>query len=135
MAAGEQLQYRVQLTRVKDQEVSTYDAGMEAQFRIAGLEPKSDYTVRVCAVRIPNNESTKVTMVGTFSPTTQLGTMARAGPVVTQAPVRHEVARSIGEPSWTDQQWAVVILCGFTFFALIIAMVIQQLISWGTMSS
>merc|ERR1712013_908147 len=41
MAAGDQLQYRVQLTRVKDQQVSTYDAGTDVQFRIAGLEAKA----------------------------------------------------------------------------------------------
>jgi len=136
MAAGDQLQYRVQLTRVKDQQVSTYDASMDVQFRIAGLEPKADYTVRVCAVRIPTNEPDTVTLVGTYSPTTQLATLPKAGPVLANAPVsKQEVVKSTGEPSWTDQQWAVIILCGFTLFALIIAMVIQQLISWGTVSS
>lgn len=135
MGAGDQLQYRVQLTRVKDQQVSTYDAGMDIQFRIAGLEPKADYTVRVCAVRLPTNEP-DVTLVGTYSPTTQLATLPKAGPVVSNTPVsKQEVVKASGEPSWTDQQWAVIILCGFTLFALIIAMVIQQLISWGTVSS
>jgi hypothetical protein len=135
MGAGDQLQYRVQLTRVKDQQVSTYDAGMDIQFRIAGLEPKADYTVRVCAVRLPTSEP-DVTLVGTYSPTTQLATLPKAGPVVSNTPVsKQEVVKASGEPSWTDQQWAVIILCGFTLFALIIAMVIQQLISWGTVSS
>jgi len=136
MAAGDQLQYRVQLTRVKDQQVSTYEAGLDVQFRIAGLEPKADYTVRVCAVRIPSNEPDTVTLVGTYSPTTQLATLPKAGPVLSNTPVsKLEVAKVTGEPTWTDQQWAVIILCGFTLFALIIAMVIQQLISWGTVSS
>jgi hypothetical protein len=39
------------------------------------------------------------------------------------------------DKAWTDQQWAVVILCGFTLFAVFIAMIIQQLISLGTLSS
>ena len=137
MAAGDQLQYRVQLTRVKDQQVSTYDAGTDVQFRIAGLEAKADYTVRVCAVRLPTNEPTTTTLVGTYSPTTQLTTLPKAGPVVSniQATSTKEIVKASGEPTWTDQQWAVIILCGFTLFALIIAMVIQQLISWGTVSS
>lgn len=136
MAAGDQLQYRVQLTRVKDQQVSTYDAGMDVQFRIAGLEAKADYTVRVCAVRLPTNEPDTVTLVGTYSPTTQLATLPKVGPVVSNTTVsKQEIVKATGEPTWTDQQWAVIILCGFTLFALIIAMVIQQLISWGTVSS
>jgi hypothetical protein len=136
MAAGDTLQYRVQLTRVKDQQVSTYDAGTDVQFRIAGLEPKADYTVRVCAVRLPTNEPTTVTLVGTYSPTTQLATLPKVGPVMSNIPVsKQEIVKASGEPTWTDQQWAVIILCGFTLFALIIAMVIQQLISWGTVSS
>jgi hypothetical protein len=136
MAAGDTLQYRVQLTRVKDQQVSTYDAATDVQFRIAGLEAKADYTVRVCAVRLPTNEPTTVTLVGTYSPTTQLATLPKVGPVVSNIPVsKQEIVKASGEPTWTDQQWAVIILCGFTLFALIIAMVIQQLISWGTVSS
>jgi len=137
MAAGDQLQYRVQLTRVKDQQVSTYEAGTDVQFRIAGLEAKADYTVRVCAVRLPTNEPSTVTLVGTYSPTTQLTTLAKVGPVMStiQTTSTKEIVKASGEPTWTDQQWAVIILCGFTLFALIIAMVIQQLISWGTVSS
>ena len=71
------------------------------------------------------------------SPTTQLTTLPKAGPVVSniQATSTKEIVKASGEPTWTDQQWAVIILCGFTLFALIIAMVIQQLISWGTVSS
>ena len=36
---------------------------------------------------------------------------------------------------WNDQQWAVIILCGFTLFSIFVAMLIQQVISWGTVSS
>merc|ERR1719228_2377776 len=137
MAAGDTLQYRIQVTRVKDQQVSTYEAGTDVQFRIAGLEAKADYTVRVCAVRLPTNEPSTVTLVGTYSPTTQLTTLAKVGPLVStiQTSSTKEIVKASGEPTWTDQQWAVIILCGFTLFALIIAMVIQQLISWGTVSS
>jgi hypothetical protein len=140
MAAGEQLQYRIQLTRVKDNDVTLYQAHSNTEFRITGLEAKSDYTVRVAAERRPARDGPdSMAMVGGYSPTTQLATLARVGPPVpatagrtnNSAEPQHPAARS----SWSDQKWAVIILCGFTFFAVFIAMVIQQLISWGTVSS
>lgn len=138
MAAGEQLQYRLQLTRVKDHEVTLHQAHHNVEFRITGLEPKSDYTVRVAAERRPIGEPESVSMVGSYSPTTQLATLARAGPMVTHSPAsvaRQEVTLHPARSSWSDQKWAVIILCGFTLFAVFIAMIIQQLISWGTVSS
>merc|ERR1711963_665504 len=100
MAAGEQLQYRVQVTRVKDNDVATYQAGGSVELRITGLEANSDYKVRVAAERLPMGE--KDSMVGSYSPTTQ-----------------------VAQSSWSDQKWAVIILSGFTLFAVAMAMVIQ----------
>ena len=138
MAAGEQLQYRVQLTRVKDQEVTLYQAHQSVEFRITGLEHKSDYTVRVAAERRPTTGGDSVSMVGSYSPTTQLATLARASvatPASTAGVVRKDLPLHSTKSSWSDQKWALIILCGFTLFAVFIAMVIQQLISWGTVSS
>jgi len=135
MAAGEQLQYRVQLTRVKDNDVATYQAGGNVELRITGLEANSDYKVRVAAERWPTGE--KESMVGSYSPTTQVATQARAGPqnLQSSAPARQEVHQQVARSSWSDQKWAVIILSGFTLFAVAMAMVIQQMISWGTVSS
>lgn len=132
------MQYRVQLTRVKDQQVTTYEAGTDLELRIAGLEAKSDYTVRVCGVRLVESCGQTSQLVGTFSPSTQLTTKARSSSTAaTPATSKAETVRNTGgvAPTWTDQQWAVIILCGFTLFSIIIAMVIQQVISWGTVSS
>jgi len=135
-SSPESMQYRVQLTRVKDQQVTNYEAGPDLQLRIAGLDAKSDYTVRVCGVRLVNTGGETLPLVGPFSPSTQLTTMARtSSTTASPATSRAETVKLAGEPTWTDQQWAVIILCGFTLFALIIAMVIQQVISWGTVSS
>ena len=137
MAAGEQLQYRLQLTRVKDGEVTLYQAHTSVEFRITGLEARADYTVRVAAERRPAGG--EASMLGSYSPTTQLATLARAGPMAATASsspaTSKEVAQLASRSSWSDQKWAVIILCGFTLFAVLIAMVIQQLISWGTVSS
>merc|ERR1719336_221957 len=135
-SSPESMQYRVQLTRVKDQQVTNYEAGPDLQLRIAGLDAKSDYTVRVCGVRLVNTGEETISLVGPFSPGTQLTTMARtSSTTASPATSRAETVKLAGEPTWTDQQWAIIILCGFTLFALIIAMVIQQVISWGTVSS
>ena len=84
---------------------------------------------------------------GTWSPAAQVTTASRQGApgagasVLTSGSVRgdHQGARGSAGASetvaWNDQQWAVVILSGFTLFAIIIAMVIQQVISWGNVSS
>ena len=105
MAAGEQLQYRVHVTRVKDNEVSTYQAGANHEHRIAGLEANSDYKVRVAAERWPTGE--KESMVGSYSPTTQVATLARQGPqnLASSAPARQEVHHQVARSSWSDQKW------------------------------
>ena len=131
-SSGDMLSYRVQLTRVKDGHVSTYEAGSDVQFGVEGLDPKSDYTVRVCAVRmVTNDDGSQVPMVGTLSPCTQLNTLAKQGlttSAVTTTKVE-TVKSGVMEPHRTDQQWAVIILCGFTLFAVVVAMIIQQVIS------
>jgi len=142
MGAGEHLHYRLQLTRVKDSEMNTYEAGMDVQFRIDGLEPKAEYTVRVCAVRMPSPETPSLQLMGTYSPPTQLSTRAREGLTSSgqtkQVQGKNETpARANNElkSTWSDQKWAFVILCGFALFAMVIALIIQQLISLGTVSS
>ena len=97
------MQYRVQLTRVKDQQVTNYEAGTDLQLRIAGLEAKSDYTVRVCGVRLVESSGLTSQLVGTFSPSTQLTTMARtSSTAVSPANARAEAVRNTGSvaPTW-----------------------------------
>ena len=137
-SSPDMMQYRVQLTRVKDQQVTNYEAGTDLQLRIAGLEARSDYTVRVCGLRQVESGGQTSQLVGTFSPSAHLTTASRNNNTsVSPATSRAETVRNTGSvaPTWTDQQWAVIILCGFTLFSIIIAMVIQQVISWGTLSS
>ena len=141
LKSAEPLQYRVQLTRVKDGHVSTYEAGGDVQLRVAGLDPRSDYTVRVCAVRaVPASPDT--CMVGTYSPATQVTTAPRQGGTsaslapATKSQESSSAGRAAGGggqvQQWNDQQWAVIILCGFTLFAVVIALVIQQVINFSS---
>ena len=141
-ASPDLMQYRVQLTRVKDQQVTHYEAGTDLQLRMAGLEARSDYTVRVCGVRLVEScaGETASHLVGTFSPPTLFSTAARTSstaalPANTRADTVRQAGGGSSGPAWTDQQWAVIILCGFTLFSIFVAMLIQQVISWGTVSS
>ena len=115
--------------------MSGYATGADTQFRLSGLESAAQYTVRVCAVRAVGGTE----LVGGYSPPAAVQTPPRASPAPSPAMAATTAttapARQTSQPAWTDQQWAVIILCGFTLFALVIAMVIQQLISWGTVSS
>ena len=75
-----------------------------------------------------------IALVGTPSPCAQFNTEARSAPshVAPVASPKSDQgsARSGHETAhWSDQQWAVIILCGFTLFAVIIAMLIQQVTS------
>ena len=52
--------------------------------------------------------------------------------------LKHKILTLIfqrGDKHWSDQQWAIVILVGFTFFALCIAVIMQQVIAWGIVST
>jgi hypothetical protein len=135
VATGDHLRYQVEWTRVKDGTPSKTCAGTDLQFRIEGLEAKSEYTVRVAAVRSPHGteQNMAVTLVGPLSPASVFSTLPRRGSHDAKNMTSTEVVKNTptikGEPMWTDQQWAIVILVGFTFFALIVAVVIQQLIS------
>ena len=40
-----------------------------------------------------------------------------------------------GDKAWTDQQWACVILFGFTLFALCVAVVMQQVMHYAAVGA
>ena len=138
-SGGDLLQYRVQVTRVRDQNRHTYEAGTSTELGVSGLDSKSDYTVRVAGVRSVTSEGEDVSMLGAYSPPTQVTTQGKssvAGGAVASVVKETGAVRSGQQTrAWTDQQWAVVILCGFTLFAVFIAMIIQQALSWGRVIS
>ena len=76
LKSAEVIEYRVQLTRVKDGHVSTKEAGSDLELRITGLEPRSDYTVRVAGVRRMEDGQS---LSGTWSPAAQVTTASRQG--------------------------------------------------------
>jgi len=140
--AGEQaLHYKVTVSRPRDDWTTSFDAGTDLQMRIDSLDPKSDYTVRVAAIRnLPNHKP----IAGTMSPAANFTTLPKSGGASASSNNSNAAAHSVNAPdsslasrdaAWSDQKWAAVILSGFAFFAVFVAVIIQQLISLGTMSS
>ena len=131
--SGEQLEYKVLVTRARDESALVYSETLsDTQLRLHTLDPKAEYTVRVSSVRNPINHSS---LVGPPSPSTNFTTLPKTGSTVSPAVVAAEMPATTRDSNWSDQKWAVVILSGFAFFAIFIAMLIQQLISLGTVSS
>ena len=59
--------------------VHVYEAGANNELGVTCLEARSDYTVQVCRVTSVTNDETSVTMVGAYSPATQVTTDLRPG--------------------------------------------------------
>ena len=125
--------YRVSLTRVKDKEAKIIFSGSDIQFHGSNLEPKTEYTIRVCGVRIPVPGTE---LAGPFSPPAIFTTMSNDGSDTSASGqiLSKRVTSSSGvvtkrdNTGWSDKQWAFVLVVGFTLFALFIALVMQLII-------
>jgi len=131
------LQYRVQLTKPKKNETKTIYSGSDIQFRAGGLEPRTEYTIRVCGVRIPPVSGQQLELNGPFSPPAIFTTLTNeganagsGGAVVTSKRITSSGTGVLTrrDNGWSDKQWAFVLVVGFTLFALFIAVVMQQII-------
>jgi len=125
------LQYRVQWTKQKENETKTIYSGSDIQFRAGGLESRTEYTIRVCGVRIPANGQEHP---GPYSPPAIFTTLTNEQVSGTNLVTSKRVASSgtgvvtRRDNGWSDKQWAFVLVVGFTLFALFIAVVMQQII-------
>ena len=107
--------------------------GPSTHYSLAGLEAGAEYQVRVCAVR-ESGDGSAADIHGPFSPGTHFSTPAPA-PLQRPAPSSRplEAGRSLGlaEPkTWSDQQWAAVLLLCFGVLAVLVAIVTQQVIAY-----
>lgn len=99
--------------------------GTETSFVLDSLQCKSDYHVRVCAIRQSNDDSE---IVGAFSPGQNFSTLSPE-PV---KPVISQISDSKDpEPKQlTDQQLAAIFVAGLVLVAVLIAFIAQQFISY-----
>ena len=105
--------------------------GPNTHFRLEGLEPGTEYHVRVCAVR-ESSDGSAADIHGPFSPGTHFSTPTPE-PLQRLTPARDLESRAsiLAEPKqWTDQQWAAVILLCFGVLAVLVAIVTQQVIAY-----
>lgn len=142
-SSSEQLHYKVLVGRPREDKPTPFMAAADSQLRIDScLEARSEYTVRVVSIRNPPGHQP---ILGTPSPATSFTTLAKAGPAAgattavastaVYSPVSERRRGGSGDTAWSDQKWAAVILSGFALFAVFVALIIQQLISLGTVSS
>jgi len=126
---------QVQNIFAKDMEYKQIYKGSETKFRLEGLTPKTEYCVRVCAIRQCSDSSGD--LIGAYSPGTLFTTQ---GPKLPSSSTSHRASRSEcqrpTEPrQLSDEQWAVILLLGFTVIAVVIATLAQQVIAYSNSGS
>lgn len=102
--------------------------GPESQFFLTNLNPKTDYMLRVCAIRHCSDGSGDV--IGAFSPSHTF--MTRGHEPISSSDTRVSETKFVEPKQLTDQQCAVIILCAFVFLAILVAILLQQIISWSS---
>ncbi|KAK7863661.1 hypothetical protein R5R35_006188 [Gryllus longicercus] len=122
------LQYQVQLARVRDQDYKQVYRGSDTKAHLTDLDPGTEYHVRVCPIR----QAASGDLMGAYSPPGSFSTTALE-PTVSPS-MRNTSSQAIERKPLTDQQWAAIIVAGFTIFALMIAMVVQQVVLWSKRS-
>ncbi|XP_063236459.1 fibronectin type-III domain-containing protein 3A isoform X2 [Bacillus rossius redtenbacheri] len=120
---GDAVLYQVQLARCRDQDYQVAQTCDEPRAQLSGLEPGTDYLVRVCPVR----RAASGLVAGAASPSTAFCTAAAACPVASAAP-RSSVSQAAEWKPLTDQQKALIILAGFTVFAVLVAAIVQHIL-------
>lgn len=104
--------------------------GEDTCFQVENLSPKSDYHLRVCAIRICEDGSE---VVGAFSPVVSFTTQGHEPVSPQEADVKQE-SKLVESKPLTDQQWAMIILMGFVVFAVLVAIIAQQIIKYRSSS-
>jgi predicted phage tail protein len=126
------LTYNLQLQcpTAKDTEYKSVYRGEETSYKLEGLSAKTEYLVRVCAVRQYCDGSGE--LLGAFSPPLSLTTtspkpvMANSNNTVSTTGSSRSESKSL-----SDQQWAMILLLGFTLCAILFAVLAQQIIAYS----
>lgn len=112
----------------RDQDFRQVYCGPESQFFLTNLNPKTDYMLRVCAIRHCSDGSGDV--IGAFSPSHTF--MTQGHEPISSSDTRVSETKFVEPKQLTDQQCAVIILCAFVFLAILVAILLQQIISWSS---
>ncbi|KAK7478993.1 hypothetical protein BaRGS_00029754 [Batillaria attramentaria] len=139
MQGSDPITYVLQLQRphTADHEYKQVYRGPNTHYSLEGLEPGTEYQLRVCAIR-ESSDSSASDIPGPFSPGTHFTTSSPEPTLHHSAASREVESRSsiLSEPKqWTDQQKAAVILVCFVVVAILTAFIVQQVIAYMDYSS
>lgn len=99
--------------------------GPDTCFSLENLQNKSDYLVRVCAIRQFSDDSE---ISGAFSPGTNFST---ASPEPVKSNISQVADTKVSErKQLTDQQLAFIFVAGVMFIAVLIAYIAHQFLSY-----
>lgn len=88
--------------------------------QLSSLQPKTNYQIRVCAIRICRDNSEG--LIGPYSPSTLFTTSgSKPLPTATNESVAVKTTTKLTSFQLSDSQWAFLILLGFTLCAVILA--------------
>lgn len=106
--------------------------GDQTAYRITGLTGRSEWQVRVCAIR--QCEDGAMELSGAYSPGVTFNTSSPKQPQVSGAVAATAVSRVERKPL-SDQQWAFILLLGFTVCAVLLALLAQRIIAYTAANS
>ena len=90
------------------------------------MAPKTEYHLRVCAIRIYEDGSE---VIGPFSPVVTFTTQGH-GPLGAQEADIKQKSKLLERKHLADQQEAMIILMGFVVFAVLLSFVARQIIKY-----
>ncbi|XP_075212988.1 miles to go isoform X2 [Lycorma delicatula] len=118
------LVYCVQLARHRHQEYKQVYMGPDTKVSVGDLEPGAEYLVRVSCVRQTSNND----LMGPFSQPTVFSTLPLPdNRTLAPTPKPHH-SQTTGRKQLSDQEWAIIMLCGFITVAVLAAVIMQHLI-------
>ena len=104
--------------------------GCETAFSLSQLLPRTEYLVRVCAIRQCDDGTGD--LIGAFSPGVSFITVADS-PVrgdVTSTSAERPMTSLVERKPLTDEQWAAIILAGFILLAIVVSFAAKQILSY-----
>lgn len=126
----DQILYLLQL-QSREHEYRQIYKGTKTSHCLENLQCKMDYHVRVCAIRASSSDQSE--LVGAFSPGTGFQT---ASPEPVKPVLSHVTESKIVEPKQlTDQQLTAIIVGGLMLIAVLFAFIVQQFISYTSVST
>ncbi|XP_014673734.1 PREDICTED: fibronectin type-III domain-containing protein 3A-like isoform X2 [Priapulus caudatus] len=123
------LLYQLQLHSSLNDEFRTIYKGSETSYTVEDLEPKTEYRARIGAVRVSSDGSGE--LIGTYSPITSFTSKSVELVKTASSKTSAMTAVVIERKPLTDKQWASILLLCFIIVGILIAILVQQILSYS----